>query len=156
MIHIIDNAFGEEARLSKIIKKIAHVCIFAHDLEATETFYREVLGIEVIFRFMKAGKLIGYYLDAGDATHIEVFQKTESAFAESNQINHICLEVTNMDDAVAQVRAHGVSALDKKLGVDGTWQSWLTDPNGVKIELFEYTDKSLQFAGAGGVCEVNW
>ena len=154
MRYIIDNAIGEEARLSKIIKKIAHVCIFARDLEATETFYRDVLGIEVIFRFMKAGKLIGYYLDAGAATHIEVFQKTESSFAESNQINHICLEVTNMDEAVAQVRANGVSALDKKLGVDGTWQSWLTDPNGVKIELFEYTDKSLQFIG--GVCEATW
>ena len=140
--------------MSKIIKKIAHACIFAHDLEATEKFYREVLGIEVVFRFMKAGKLIGYYLDAGDATHIEVFHKTEAAFAETNAINHICLEVTNMDEAVAQVRARGIDALDKKLGVDGTWQSWLTDPNGVKIELFEYTGKSLQFIG--GVCEVNW
>ena len=140
--------------MSKIIKKIAHACIFAHDLEATEKFYREVLGIEVVFRFMKAGKLIGYYLDAGDTTHIEVFHKAEAAFAETNAINHICLEVTNMDEAVAQVRARGVAALDKKLGVDGTWQSWLTDPNGVKIELFEYTDKSLQFIG--GVCEVNW
>ena len=140
--------------MSKIIKKIAHACIFAHDLEATEKFYREVLGIEVVFRFMKAGKLIGYYLDAGDTTHIEVFHKAEAAFAETNAINHICLEVTNMDEAVAQVRARGIDALDKKLGVDGTWQSWLTDPNGVKIELFEYTGKSLQFIG--GVCEVNW
>ena len=140
--------------MSKIIKKIAHTCIFAHDLDATEKFYRDVLGIEVIFRFMKAGKLIGYYLDAGGATHIEVFQKTDSLFAETNQINHICLEVTNMDEAIAQVLAHGVSALDKKLGVDGTWQSWLADPNGVKIELFEYTEKSLQFIG--GECEVNW
>ena len=140
--------------MSKIIKKIAHACIFAHDLEATEKFYREVLGIEVVFRFMKAGKLIGYYLDAGDTTHIEVFHKAEAAFAETNAINHICLEVTNMDEAVAQVRARGVAALDKKLGVDGTWQSWLTDPNGVKIELFEYTDKSLQFIG--GVCEATW
>jgi catechol 2,3-dioxygenase-like lactoylglutathione lyase family enzyme len=142
--------------LSKIIKKIAHTCIFAHDLQATEKFYKDVLGIEVIFRFMKAGKLIGYYLDAGGATHIEVFQKDSAVFAETDAINHICLEVTNMDEAVAQVRANGVSALDKKLGIDGTWQSWLTDPNGVKIELFEYTDKSLQFAGPGGVCEVNW
>ena len=140
--------------MSKIIKKIAHACIFAHDLEATEKFYREVLGIEVVFRFMKAGKLIGYYLDAGDTTHIEVFHKAEAAFAETNAINHICLEVTNMDEVVAQVRARGVAALDKKLGVDGTWQSWLTDPNGVKIELFEYTDKSLQFIG--GVCEATW
>ncbi|HTM76026.1 MAG TPA: VOC family protein [Devosia sp.] len=140
--------------MAKIIKKIAHACIFAHDLEATEQFYRDVLGIEVVFRFMKAGKLIGYYLDAGGATHIEVFHKAEAAFTETSVINHICLEVTNMDEAVAQVRARGVKALDKKLGVDGTWQSWLTDPNGVKIELFEYTDNSLQFIG--GVCEVTW
>lgn len=137
-----------------IVRKIAHVCIFAHDLDETAEFYRSVLGIEKVFNFRRDGAVIGYYLQAGQDTHIEVFHKDTAAFAETNAINHICLEVENMDEAIAQVRAQGVSILDKKRGADGTWQSWLADPNGVKIELFEYTDQSLQFIG--GDCVVTW
>jgi glyoxylase I family protein len=137
-----------------IIRKIAHVCIFAHDLEETAKFYSDVLGMQKVFNFLRDGQIIGYYLQAGQDTHIEVFHKSAAAFAETDAINHICLEVSDMDEAIAHIRAQGVSALDKKLGVDGTWQSWLADPNGVKIELFEYTDRSLQFIG--GDCVVNW
>ena len=42
----------------------------------------------------------------------------------------------------------------KKRGVDGTWQCWLTDPDGTKIELFEYTEDSAQFKGGDRV--ANW
>jgi len=144
----------EDRLANRIIKQLAHACIFAHDLAATEAFYRDVLGIEVKFRFMREGKLIGYYLDAGNRTFIEVFEKQSASFDESNVINHLCLEVENMDEAIAQIRSRGVSITDKKFGIDDTWQSWTADPNGVKIELFEYTAKSAQFLG--GDREVNW
>lgn len=55
---------------------------------------------------------------------------------------------------MAQIRAAGVAITDKKLGVDETWQAWTADPNGVKIERFEYTPKSAQFVGGDRV--ANW
>jgi hypothetical protein len=61
-----------------------------------------------------------------------------------------------MDDLIAHVRAHGIEITDKKRGVDGTWQAWLADPNGVKLEIFEYTAESLQFKETGAVCQVNF
>lgn len=131
----------------RLIKQIAHVCIFAHDLEETATFYREVLGIDKAFNFLRDGKVFGFYLDAGGDTHIEVFHKSEAAFSESNAINHICLEVINMDEAIEHVRSKGVAIKDKSIGCDDTWQSWMADPNGVKIELFQYTGESAQFVG---------
>lgn len=137
-----------------LIKQIAHVCIFAHNLDETETFYRDVIGVPKAFTFMRGDKSIGYYLDFGGRSFIEVFQKTESSFAESNQINHICLEAENLDEFIAHVRGKGVEITDKKLGADGTWQAWMKDPNGVKLEIFEYTAQSQQFTG--GVCQVNW
>ena len=140
--------------MAAITKKIAHVCIFAHDLDATAAFYRDVLGIEKVFNFLRDGAVVGFYLQVGQDTHIEVFHKPAAAFAETNVINHICLEVHNLDEAIAQIRANGVSALDKKRGADGSWQSWLTDPNGVKIELFEYTAQSRQFISGDYV--VTW
>jgi len=137
-----------------LIKQVAHVCIFAHDLAATEAFWTGVLGMPIAFRFSRKGAAYGFYLDAGGRTNIEVFQKEDTSFSDANQINHICLEVENLDDAVAQIRAAGVEITDKSFGVDDTWQAWTTDPNGVKIELFEYTAKSAQFVG--GDRAANW
>ena len=138
----------------RIVKQLAHVCIFARDLKATEAFWTGVLGMAIAFRFTRNGAPYGFYLDAGGRTNVEVFQKTESAFTDANQINHICLEVSDLDDAVEQIRAAGVKITDKKLGVDDTWQAWTADPNGVKIELFQYTPRRAQFVGGDRV--GNW
>ena len=139
-----------------LIKQMAHACIFAHDLEQTERFYRDVLGLPKAFDFQRGADWIGFYLDLGGRTFIEVFQKTASSFNESNQINHLCLETEDIDALVVHVRSHGIAITDKKLGVDGTWQAWATDPNGVKLEIFQYTADSLQFGAHGAVCQVNW
>jgi catechol 2,3-dioxygenase-like lactoylglutathione lyase family enzyme len=139
-----------------LIKQVAHACIFAHDLAATEKFYRDVFGIPTAFTFMRGDERIGYYLDLGGRSFIEVFSKAGSSFEETNQINHICLETEDMDALLAHVRAQGIVITDKKRGVDGTWQAWTKDPNGVKLEIFEYTGDSLQFKPHGGVCQVNW
>ncbi|HUH75785.1 MAG TPA: VOC family protein [Devosia sp.] len=139
-----------------LIKQVAHTCIFAHDLDATEAFYRDVFGIATAFDFKRGDQRIGYYLDFGGRTFVEVFHKAATSFDETNQINHICLETEDIDALLVHVRAQGVTITDKKLGADGTWQSWTNDPNGVKLEIFQYTDQSLQFAPRGGVCQVNW
>lgn len=35
----------------------------------------------------------------------------------------------------------------KRLGGDGAWQAWITDPSGVRIELMQYSEDSSQFSG---------
>ncbi|MER8565170.1 VOC family protein [Mesorhizobium sp. M0924] len=75
------------------VKQLAHVCIFAHDLEATRAFYRDVLGLDTQFNFLRDGKVFGFYLNCGDRSHVEVFQKDGTSHSELNQINHFCLEV---------------------------------------------------------------
>jgi lactoylglutathione lyase/glyoxylase I family protein len=131
----------------KIIKQLAHTCIFARDIDETARWYADVLGFEKIFNFTRDGRAFGYYLDAGGNTHIEVFEKAESAFSETDQINHVCFEVIDIDAAIAHVRSLGYAARDKSKGCDDTWQSWITDPNGVKVELIQYTPDSAQLVG---------
>jgi lactoylglutathione lyase/glyoxylase I family protein len=136
------------------VKQVAHVCILAHDLEATRRFYEDVIGLEVAFNFLRDGEVFGFYLNAGGRSHVEVFQRDGTSFDESNQINHLCLEVASIDAAVAHIEAQGVELMrPKKKGVDETWQAWVRDPNGVKIELFEYTDRSAQFTGGDRVAD---
>ncbi len=140
--------------MSKIsVKQVAHVCVFAKDLEQTKAFYRDVLGMTVAFNFTRDGQVFGCYLDVGNGSYIEIFHKPAATHDETNQINHLCLEVDDIDDAIEDLRANGVEASDKKLGCDDTWQSWIRDPNGTKIELFEYTDKSAQLVGGDRVAD---
>ncbi|MGB3336020.1 MAG: VOC family protein [Devosia sp.] len=140
----------------QLIKQVAHTCIFAHDLAKTEAFYRDVFGVPKAFDFKRGEDWIGFYLALGTRTFIEVFRKADSSFAETNQINHICLETEDLDGLIAHVRGQGIDITDKKLGVDGTWQAWTNDPNGVKLEIFQYTENSLQFKAPGSVCQVTW
>lgn len=131
----------------KIIRQIAHVCIFASDIDETADWYSRVLGFEKAFNFTRDGRVFGYYLKAGGDTFVEVFENASAEYSGKNQINHICFEVMNMDAALTHIRAQGVEATEKSNGCDDTWQSWITDPNGVRIELFEYTGQSAQFVG---------
>ena len=136
-----------------LVRQIAHVCIFTRDLKATEDFWSGVLGLPVAFRFERNGAPHGFYLAAGATTYIEVFERPASTYADTNNINHICLEVHSLDDAIAAIRARGVAVTDKKVGVDDTWQAWTTDPNGVKIELSS-TPAAARFVGGDRV--ANW
>ncbi|AVF05390.1 lactoylglutathione lyase [Devosia sp. I507] len=147
----------EEKALTKpLVKQVAHTCIFARDLDAVETFYRDAMGAAPKFDFKRGDERIGFYLDFGNRTFVEVFKKGESRFEESNQINHICFETDDIDGFMANARAKGLAVTDKKLGVDHTWQCWLADPSGVKIEIFQYTPDSRQFGPDGAVCQVDW
>ncbi len=135
------------------VKQVAHVCIFAKDVEETRKFYKDALGLETAFNFLRDGKIFGFYMNAGGRSHIEVFQKSEASFDETNQINHLCLEVENIDQAIAHFETIKLDVTKKKKACDDTYQAWIKDPNGVKIELFEYTDQSAQFVGGDRVAD---
>ena len=135
------------------VKQIAHVCIFAHDLEKTRAFYEDVLGLDIQFSFLRDGRIFGFYINCGGRSHVEIFHKDDSAYADTNQITHFCLEVESIDAAIAHVQSKGVEITPKKYACDDTWQAWIRDPNGVRIELFEYTAKSAQFAGGDRVAD---
>lgn len=130
-----------------MITRLAHVCIGATDLAETESFYVDALGMELAFEFFRAEQRIGFYLKTGKSTFIEVFAERENPNFERPIIKHFCLQVANLDDALAELERKGVDASPKKLGGDGAWQAWITDPSGVHIELMQYGADSSQFSG---------
>ena len=58
------------------------------------------------------------------------------------------------DAAQRELAAHGITTSEKKLGGDKSWQIWFKDPNGMDIELHQYTDASAQVTGKD--VAVNW
>lgn len=129
------------------IKRIAHICLGALDLEATEKFYCGALGCTKAFNFMRGGKRIGFYLRAGDGTFIEVFLQDKLDAEAPAPIRHLCLEVEGIDAMIARVKSAGFKIGEKKLGADHSWQVWTADPAGVKVEFHEYTPESSQSTG---------
>nr|WP_245276039.1 VOC family protein [Mesorhizobium sp. LNHC220B00] len=95
------------------VKQLAHVCIFANDLEETRRFYRDVLGMDIQFNFLRDSAIFGFYLNCGGRSHVEVFQKDGARFSETDQINHFCLEVENIDAAIAHITSMGVGITAK-------------------------------------------
>jgi glyoxylase I family protein len=128
-----------------MIKNIAHICFVVKDLDASLAFYRDKLGLKEAFDFINdKGQRTGVYLQAGGRTFIELFKGAPLPPAENQSYRHMCLEVGDIAKTAANLRAAGLELSDPKLGSDHSWQAWLSDPDGNRIELHQYTPDSKQ------------
>jgi len=139
-----------------MIKAMAHICVSTKDLDKTEKFYCSCLGLAKKFSFIRDGKVFGYYLQINEHNFIEFFQADAVSSEDKPKVMHFCLEVDDIDKAIKEIRNCGVSITDKKTGSDNSWQAWLTDPNGINIELHQYTDKSSQITGNDCIVKQKW
>ena len=132
---------------------LAHVCIESGDLEATEAFYR-VLGLERRFEFHNLeGELVGFYLAFGNMTFIEAAPRSGNPHP-AGIIKHFAIEVDDVDEAYHRLRQEGVDVTEKEFAKDHQWMITCRDPNGIFIELQQYTAESMQ--RVGGICEVDY
>jgi len=127
-----------------MIKRIAHLCFTVADLEASRYFYCDVMGLKQAFDFVRDGKVVGFYLDAGSGNFLEFFKTGEKKTGES-AIAHFCLEVDCIDEMREKFIKAGIPVSEKSMGADHSYQAWITDPDGVQIELHEYTPESCQY-----------
>lgn len=127
---------------------LAHVAIRVKDVDRTLAFYVGKLGFQEMLRIDRDGKLWLLYLRVTDTQYIEVFPDGEGEMAaprEAVGFNHLCLEVPDIDKAVAELEAAGVPLIrPKTMGADGNWQCWIEDPDGHRIELMRMMPGCLQ------------
>ena len=134
-------------------KQLAHVCIFADDLAETRDFYRDVLGMEIVFNFSaRATGTASTSAPAAAATSRSSSSPRPSTATGTRSTTSASR--SNRSTTPSPTSARGASPVtDKKFACDDTYQAWITDPNGVRIELFEYTAKSAQFVGGDRVAD---
>ena len=130
-----------------MIARLAHVCLAAEDLESTERFYCEGLGLRKAFNFVRDGNVTGFYFEVADGNYVEVFRQDQIRADGACPIRHFCLEVADIDAVASRLTFHGYDVTEKKLGADHSWQAWTTDPTGVRIEFHQYTEESCQKTG---------
>jgi lactoylglutathione lyase/glyoxylase I family protein len=128
-----------------MIQGIAHVCYVVSDLDRAIEFYRDVLGLVEAFDFRnEEGERFGVYLHVGGRNFIELFRGSLAEPAPGQSYAHLCLEVDDLEQTVAALRERGAQVSDPALGGDQSWQAWLSDPDGNRIELHGYTGESRQ------------
>jgi lactoylglutathione lyase/glyoxylase I family protein len=147
-----------------MIKQLAHLCLKTGGLERMTTFYRDVLGATVTFRYLDpAGAPVGCYVAFGANTFVEIFDHADAHRRSQSsrplepleeprdpwlmRYNHFCVQVENLDAYVQLLESRGVSVTGRKTGNDRSRQAWVRDPDGNLIELQEYTAQSRQFTG---------
>jgi lactoylglutathione lyase/glyoxylase I family protein len=128
-----------------MVKALAHVCFTVRDLDASVAFYRDKLGLPRAFDFVNdKGERFGVYLHVGGRSFVELFKGEVAEPAKGQSFRHFCIEVDDVAATVAELRSRGVEVTDAKLGSDQSWQAWLSDPDGNRIELHGYTPESWQ------------
>lgn len=135
------------------LTRLAHVCIETDDLERCEAFYA-VLGLARRYEFRnRQDELVGFYLAfPGSATYVEVIKVLKPR--KTGVVRHFAIEVDDVEAAREGLIAAGIETGEPVLEKDRTMMITCHDPNGIFIEIQQYTDESMQTRG--GVCRVDY
>lgn len=117
---------------------INHFAIAVTDLEESETFYRDVIGLNQIPEPFGLG--MHAWFQIGESQLHIIRGATERR--EHNKYNHLCFSVSDMDQFIERIKSHGIKFSDWELNpgqitvrVDGVQQIYFTDPDGHWIEV---------------------
>ena len=118
------------------ITGVAHIAIYAHDVEKTLAFYHDLLGYNESFRLKRAGDQYLVFVKINDRQFVEVFPEKE---AGTDRLNHIALEVEDAEAMRAYLASRGVKVPDKTpVGRIGNANFNITDPDGHTVEIVQY------------------
>ena len=122
-----------------------HVAIQSRDWDESLRLYRDVLGMTFLAEFGPEDRRI-MLLDAGDGSHIELFQPTSETPSPggpspNDPVTHIALATTDTRKAIEHVRSHGydvtIEPKDVNLGGLDVTIAFFKGPSGEVVEFFQ-------------------
>lgn len=126
-----------------LLSGIHHIAIICADYERSKTFYTQVLGMQIVREVYREERR-SWKLDLALGTQyvIELFSFPEPpprpSRPEAQGLRHLAFTVQDVDTAVAQLQASGVTP--EPIRVDpytGKRFTFFTDPDGLPLELYE-------------------
>jgi len=123
------------------LRRLDHLLVLTDDLEATRRFYCDVLGFEPGGR--PPLEFPGHWLclDGEPCVHLaeraayEAHAATLGLPAQDAAVDHVAFAAHGYDELAARLAAQGVEAVTNDVPAAGLRQLFVTDPNGVRIEL---------------------
>lgn len=114
--------------------RIGNICYYVSDIDRTEAFYRDVLGLEV--QRMEDDEA-GSWLTAKTVNEVDlIFFKMESRPGNS-PIIVFDLPDGGIDDVVAGLSAKGATIVTPVSHAPGGWSSEFADPDGHTISMYQ-------------------
>ena len=131
-------------------KRIDHVAIIVRNIEQALVFYRDTLGIppgEIKEVPTEQVRIAFLPMGGPGGSEIELIEPTtpDSSLARflekrGEGLHHICLEVADIDAALAEMQQKGALVLDKQPRIAADGRAIFLHPketNGVLLELLE-------------------
>jgi len=133
-----------------MLKRVDHIAIIVRNIEEALVFYRDTLGIipgEIKEVPTEQVRIAFLPMGGSDGSEIELIEPTTSnssllKFLEKRGegLHHICLEVDDIDAALAEMQEKGTPVLDKEPRTAAEGRAIFIHPkaaNGVLLELVE-------------------
>jgi glyoxylase I family protein len=115
--------------------RIGNICYYVTDIDRTERFYRDVIGLEV--QRMEDDGSGGPWLLASTENNVDlIFFKTESRPGNSPIIVFDLAE-GGIDDLVAGLAEKGTTIVTPVSHAPGGWSSEFADPDGHVISMYQ-------------------
>jgi catechol 2,3-dioxygenase-like lactoylglutathione lyase family enzyme len=128
------------------LTSIQHLLVLTDDIDGTRDFYRDVLGLEQGER--PPLEFPGYWLYAQGVPCVHVADRAiynahastlglepSEATRGSGVVDHVAFNASDYDEVSARLERHGVAAVMNSVPAIGMRQLFISDPNGVRIEI---------------------
>jgi methylmalonyl-CoA epimerase len=140
--------------LTEGVKRIDHVAVVVRDLESALQFYRDLLGIQPsrILDFPQDGVRIAFLpLGGGDGSEFELLEPINPAGSvarflqqRGGGLHHICLEVPDIERALAELRDAGARVLDDSPRPTAEGRGIFLHPKGTGGVLLELVQRAAE------------
>ncbi len=150
-------------------RDFSHVTVRVSDMERSLAFYRDGLGLRVIFDVRlegagleavtgakgASGRMVGLLVPGAGKVAIELlgFESPKSAPPPRGRFtgySNISLSVDDLDAAYAECAARGLRPLHQPVEVGGVRMFFLADPDGTPIELIQFPRGATTSAAHNG------
>ena len=126
------------------ITGLAHIGIMVKDMEASIRFYRDVLGFELTEQAQVGASKLAF-LNIGTCL-LELVQAADYAPRPTGVVDHIAIEVTDIENLVCQLTEHRIAFLSDSIATLASLQGgvkniFFTGPDGERLEFFEHLSK---------------
>jgi catechol 2,3-dioxygenase-like lactoylglutathione lyase family enzyme len=121
---------------------VNHVAISVANFDEAFAFYTQKMGFREAFTVRDGqGQVTLAYVQVSRNTFVEL-QRANATRPPG--LNHFGLHVADLKTAVASLKQRGVTVEDPRVRQDDSSVANATDPNGIRIEMFEFGPGSPQ------------
>jgi glyoxylase I family protein len=128
--------------------RIHHVALTVDNLEESIDFYTDVFGCSVAQQFEREDLNAKAAFLELDGLFLELWQFEDSAEQEDigaikkKGIRHVAFAVGDLDKQTAELKEKGIEYREPTMGASGHRYTFINDPSGIALELYEVGDKT--------------